>query len=375
MPTCATCGTTNTGDARFCSSCGESLLSKCPSCGAELAADARFCSTCGASVSGGTAGLVEERRVVSVLFADVTGSTTLGELLDPEQLREVMASYFGAMREEIEAEGGTVEKFIGDAVMAAFGVPAAHEDDPARALRAALRMRRRLDLVNAGLEATHGLSLQIRIGVNTGEVLASGGGAPGEPMVTGDVVNTAARLQSAAEPDEIIAADRTRRAVRGFRFGERRELRLKGKAEHVLASALLGGSGEVINVGLSAPMVGRDAEMELLQTMFRRTSSEHRPHLVTIYGEPGVGKSRLTHEFIRWAEAHDDAPVVVRGRCLPYGEGITYWPLSEILRGVAGIADSDTPALALDKIRALGETLVGGADPERATAALAFTTG
>ena len=376
MLTCATCGTANSDDARFCSSCGASLLQGCASCGAELPVDARFCSACGAAVSGEVAGPVEERRVVSVLFADVTGSTTLGELLDPEQLREVMGAYFGAMREEIEAEGGTVEKFIGDAVMAAFGVPAAHEDDPARALRAALRMRRRLSLVNTGLEATHGLTMQMRIGVNTGEVLASGGGAPGEPMVTGDVVNTAARLQSAAEPDEIFAAERTRRAVRGFRFGDRRELTLKGKAEPVVASALLGGSGEVAHVGLSAPMVGRDAEMELLQTMFRRSASERRPHVVTIYGEPGVGKSRLTHEFVRWAEALDDAPMVVRGRCLPYGDGITYWPLAEILRGVVGIADTDAPAVALEKIRSLRETFVGGApDPERAAAALAFTTG
>ena len=165
---------------------------------------------------------------MSVLFADVTGSTTLGERLDPEQLRDVMATYFGGMREEIEAEGGTVEKFIGDAVMAAFGVPSAHEDDPARALRAAIRMRRRLEAVNTELDATHGLTLQMRIGVNTGEVLAAGDAASGEPMVTGDVVNTAARLQTTAEPGEILAADRTRRAVRGFRFGERRDLALKG---------------------------------------------------------------------------------------------------------------------------------------------------
>jgi class 3 adenylate cyclase len=216
-------------------------------------------------VTGSIAAPIEERRVVSVLFADVTGSTTLGERLDPEQLRDVMATYFGAMREEIEAEGGTVEKFIGDAVMAAFGVPAAHEDDPARALRAALRMRHRLTAVNTGLEATHGLTLQVRIGVNTGGVLASGGAAPGEPMVTGDVVNTAARLQSSAEPDEILAADRTRRAVRGFRFGERRDLVLQGKSQPFVASPVLGGSGEAADVGLSASMVGRDADLAIAE--------------------------------------------------------------------------------------------------------------
>ena len=319
---------------------------------------------------------VEERRVVSVLFADVTGSTTLGERMDPEQLRDVMATFFGGMREEIEAEGGTVEKFIGDAVMAAFGVPSAHEDDPARALRAAIRMRRRLEEVNTELDATHGLTLQMRIGVNTGEVLAAGDAPSGEPMVTGDVVNTAARLQTIAGPGEILAADRTRRAVRGFRFGERRDLALKGRSESVVASAVLGGSGEAADVGLSGPMVGRDAELGLLRSMYERSAAEGRPHVVTIYGDPGVGKSRLTHEFIRWAASQERAPLVVRGRCLPYGDGITYWPLSEILRSIADVSDTDTPSVALDKIRSVGMTLLKTApDPERATAAIAFTTG
>jgi class 3 adenylate cyclase/tetratricopeptide (TPR) repeat protein len=351
---------------------------ECVACGAELPSQARFCPACGTPVDHADtiSGPLEERRVVSVLFADVTGSTTIGERLDPEQLQDVMATYFGAMREEIEAEGGTVEKFIGDAVMAAFGVPAAHEDDPARALRAALRMRRRLGDVNDQLAATHGLSMRMRIGVNTGPVLATGGAAPGDPMVTGDVVNTAARLQSAAEPDEILAAERTRRAVRGFRFGERRDLALKGRTEPVAASPVLGGSGETADVVLSAPMVGRNAELDLLRTMHRRSALERRPHVVTIYGDPGVGKSRLTQEFVRWAESQDDPPRVLRGRCLPYGDGITYWPLSEILRGVAGIADTDPPAVALGKIRDVAGPLLSGAvDPVRAPGALAFTIG
>src|SRR5688572_2120624 len=155
----------------------------CPRCGADLPAEARFCSSCGYAIR--TDDRADERRLVTVLFADVTGSTQLGERLDPEHLREVMASYFAAMREEIEAEGGTVEKFIGDAVMAVFGVPAAHEDDPVRALRAALRMRERLHDVNDGLMTARGVTLQIRIGVNTGEVLASVEPQPGEAMVTG----------------------------------------------------------------------------------------------------------------------------------------------------------------------------------------------
>ena len=168
---------------------------------------------------------------MTVLFADVTGSTALGERLDPERLRDVMDTYFGAMREEIEAEGGTVEKFIGDAVMAAFGVPVAHEDDPARALRAALRMRRRLEGVNRDLESRFGVTLQVRTGVNTGEVLATIDPKPGEAMVTGDAVNAAARLEQVAEPGQIVASERTVRAARSFRSMPLGEIELKGKGE------------------------------------------------------------------------------------------------------------------------------------------------
>ena len=349
--------------------------SACPRCGSDLPPDARFCPSCGLTLA--THDSAEERRVVTVLFADVTGSTELGERLDPEHLREVMASYFAAMREEIEAEGGTVEKFIGDAVMAVFGVPAAHEDDPIRALRAALRMRERLEAVNDSLMATRGVTLQIRIGVNTGEVLASVDPQPGEPMVTGDAVNVAARLQSAAEPGGILASERTARGARGFRFGEARRLDLKGKGEPVPAMELLEGAASFQDrgvPGLHAPMVGRDEELSLLLTMFRRSAAEGRPNLVTIYGDAGVGKSRLTSEFLLRAER--DGATVVRGRCLPYGEGITYWPLAEILKGYAGVLDSDPPELALEKIRKAGRELLTEdvtADPGRATAALAYT--
>jgi class 3 adenylate cyclase/tetratricopeptide (TPR) repeat protein len=347
----------------------------CPRCGSDLPPDARFCPACGLTLDSHDSS--EERKVVTVLFADVTGSTELGERLDPEHLREVMASYFAAMREEIEAEGGTVEKFIGDAVMAVFGVPAAHEDDPIRALQAALRMRERLDAVNDSLMATRGVTLQIRIGVNTGEVLASVDPQPGEPMVTGDAVNVAARLQSAAEPGGILASERTARGARGFRFGEARRLDLKGKGEPVPAMELLEGAASFQDrgvPGLHAPMVGRDEELSLLLTMFRRSAAEGRPNLVTIYGDAGVGKSRLTSEFLLRAER--DGATVVRGRCLPYGEGITYWPLAEILKGYAGVLDSDPPELALEKIRKAGRELLTEdvtSDPGRATAALAYT--
>ncbi len=382
MATCPSCGASNADAARFCASCGTPLGASCARCGASLPEGARFCPACGTPVAepaaAGQAG--QERKLVTVLFADVSGSTGLGERLDPERLQHVMGTYFAAMREEIEAEGGTVEKFIGDAVMAAFGVPAAHEDDPARALRAALRMLHRLDDVNAGLERTHGTSVQIRIGVNTGEVLAAVAPAPGEAMVTGDAVNVAARLQQAAEPGQVVLSERTARAARGFRFRPLGPLELKGKSEPVEVLVLVGTSAEPERgvPGLRAPMVGRGQELALLESLYSRTASEARPNLVTIYGDPGVGKSRLTAEFLTRLAGTEPEPLVLRGRCLPYGEGVTYWPLAEILKGHAGVLDSDPPEVALEKIGHSALELIGpdvAADPARAAAALAYTVG
>ena len=318
---------------------------------------------------------------MTILFADVTSSTSLGERLDPERLQEVLATYFGAMREEIEAEGGTVEKFIGDAVMAAFGVPTAHEDDPARALRAALRMRERLVEVNGDLERRFGVTLQIRTGVNTGEVLAAINPSPGEPMVTGDAVNVAARLEQGADPGGIVVAERTARAARGFRFRELGDRDLRGKQRAVVAVLLedrTGGLTERGVPGLRAPMVGRDRELELLRSLYQRSAEEGQPNIVTIYGDPGVGKSRLVAEFVGWAERLEPAPTIVRGRCLPYGDGVTYWPLAEILKGLAHIRDTDPTEVALDRVRRLGDDLITGevaANPGKATAALAYSIG
>ena len=311
-------------------------MTACATCGSPLPEDARFCPSCGSPTTLPNAG--QERKVVTVLFADVTGSTALGERLDPERFREVMQSYGNAMREEIEGEGGTVEKFIGDAVMAAFGVPAAHEDDPERALRASLRMMRRLDELNGDLERAYDVSLQIRVGINTGEVLAATNPGPGEAMVTGDAVNAASRLQGVADPGAIFVSQRTADAVRGFAFEDRGLHELKGKRDRVRAVRLVEetGIGSRGVPGLSAPMVGRASELDLLRSILERVVRERRPHLVTVYGDAGVGKSRLTAEFLRWAESTDPPPTVLRGRCLPYGDGITYWPLAEILKGHAG---------------------------------------
>src|SRR5436190_19807532 len=227
MTACPACSSENPDGALFCSRCGRSLAAgpeTCPACGAELPADAKFCPRCGTPLEHKDEA---ERKLVTVLFADLTGSTPLGEQLDPEDLKDVLEAFADAMREEIEAEGGTVEKFIGDAVMAAFGVPVAHEDDAARALRAALRMQQRLARVNDELASGYDVRLQIRIGVNTGEVLATPNPKAGDAMVTGDAVNAAARLETSAEPGQIVASERTARSVRGFRFEDIGPLELR----------------------------------------------------------------------------------------------------------------------------------------------------
>jgi class 3 adenylate cyclase/tetratricopeptide (TPR) repeat protein len=358
----------------FCSQCGERVASAVPGPAPALQADpARELALAG----GG-----EERKLVTILFADVAGSTMLADHLDPERLREVMRSYFDAMREEIEAEGGTVEKFIGDAVMAAFGVPIAHEDDPSRALRAADAMCRRLATVNTGLAVSHGLSLQMRIGVNTGEVLTATAPEPGAAMATGDAVNVAARLQTSAEPGEVLVSERTARAARGFEFSARGALDLKGRREPVRAFRVTGRVGGLVGSTprLTAPMVGREAELAVLDSIYARTADEGRPHVVTVYGDAGVGKSRLVGEFLDRVQDRSPAPLVLRGRCLPYGDGVTYWPLAEMLKAYAGIQDTDSTVEALARIyeataKLQGTVEVGGGDAQRTAALLAYTVG
>ncbi|MBI4259416.1 MAG: AAA family ATPase [Actinobacteria bacterium] len=387
MRICATCGSENLDSARFCARCGSALAPPCSRCGSEIPPGSRFCPTCGARVEEGP-GPEEERRVVTVLFADVTGSTGLAERLgDPERLKSVMSSFFGAMREEIEKEGGTVEKFIGDAVMAAFGVPAAHEDDPTRALRAALRMRSRLAGLNEGFESRFGVSLEIRVGVNTGEVMASAVPRPGEGIIAGDAVNVAARLEQLAEPGQILAGERTVRSSWGLRFRPVGPLDLRGRSEAVTAFELLGPEGgETLppaaprppSVAVEPPFVGRSAELELVGALVDRVHRERRPHVVTVYGEAGVGKTRLIDEFASGSAAKEPSPLVLRGRCLPYGEGITYWPLVEILRDRAKLHPGDPPEEARRRLeRSVGSVLTSEVvdDPKRALDALAASLG
>jgi class 3 adenylate cyclase len=366
---CPTCGAETQPGARFCPACGAGLVGSCPACGAETRVGAQFCAACGHPLER-PAAREEERKLVTILFADLTGSTTLGEQLDPERLRVLLAEYFAAMAAVIDSWGGTVEKFIGDAVMAVFGIPVLHEDDAERALRAALEMQARLGAMNPELAERHGVELAMRVGVNTGEVIAGTGGD--QFMVTGDAVNVAARLQQTAEPGEVVAGERTQLAARGaFAFEPLAEKALKGKSLPVAAWRLVG-EVELVRPrgvpGISARLVGRETELTLLETLYRRAVAEGRPALVTILGQAGIGKTRLTEEFVARAAAGSEAAAVYRGRCLPYGQGITYWALREILWSATGILLDDSGAEAAEKLRRLVHGLLDGSAPDSSEA-------
>jgi class 3 adenylate cyclase/tetratricopeptide (TPR) repeat protein len=287
----------------------------CPSCGRENPEGSRFCNSCGAELAAAPEAR-EYRKVVTVLFCDVVGSTALGESTDPEALRALLARYFDQMKAIVERHGGTVEKFVGDAVMAVFGVPQLHEDDALRAVRAAVEMR----------DALPELGVQARIGLNTGEVVVG----TEERLATGDAVNVAARLEQAAGPGEVLLGAETAALVRDAVETEELSLELKGKSEPLLAHRLLVLHEEAPAFArrFDAPLVGRERELRRLQEAFAQAVDDRSCQLFTILGTAGVGKSRLTSEFLG---ALEDA-TLVRGRCLPYGEGITYWPVVEVLK-------------------------------------------
>ena len=379
-PGCPSCGGPLGPEARFCPSCGRALFEACPSCGAEARVGARFCSSCGHRLDS-PAATGEERKLVTVLFADLTGSTALGERLDPERLRSLLAEYFTAMASEIESWGGVVEKFIGDAVMAVFGIPAAREDDAQRAVQAALSMQERLVELNDEIAERHGVRLAVRIGLNSGEVIAGLG--RDQFMVTGDVVNVAARLQQTAEAGDVVVAERTFLATRGaFRAEPVEDRALKGKSAAVRAWRVLGADEPVPPAKLvlaHTTLVGRSRELTLLDTLYADCIEAARPGLVTILGDAGVGKSRLTEEFVTSVGSRGEGSVVYRGRCLPFGVGITYWALREIIWSAAGILIDDGAEVAAEKLRRLLGTLFEGAaeleEHDRVLFAVATTAG
>jgi len=303
----------------------------------------------------------EERKLATILFADITGSTSLGERLDPERMRRLLRTYFDTMSPVIEGWGGRLEKFIGDAIMATFGVPTAREDDPERALRAALEMLNRLNALNAGFQERHGVAMQIRIGINTGEVIAPVN--PGEQMlVSGDAVNVAARLEQSAEPGTVVVGERTYLAARGlFEFEPQVALTLKGKGEPVLAHRLLGVAAEPAPrgvPGLRGELVGRDRELRTLLDLLDGVMETERPHLVLLNGPAGIGKSRLVQEFVRAAADSHEGLATLRGRCLPMGHGITYWALGEIMRQFGRISLDEPADAAEQKLRTAVDGLI-----------------
>ncbi|HEU0246561.1 MAG TPA: AAA family ATPase [Gaiellaceae bacterium] len=288
----------------------------------------------------------EERKLVTVLFADLVGSTARAGSEDPERVRARLERFYEAMSEEIERTGGAVEKFAGDAVMAVFGAPTAFEDHAERALHAALAMQRRLDELFGG-------DVSMRVGVNTGEVVV-GDPRVGSSFVAGDAVNVCDRLQKAAAPGEVLVGERTVAAASGaFEFGALRVTDAKGKPDGVpgrpvLRSLTLMRPRGV--PGFTRVFVGRESELELLRAAYRRAAAHGEPHLVTIVGEPGVGKTRLVHELWELLAREDPVPVRRTGRCLPYGDGITYWPLGEMLAEHLGLRESDRPEQVLARL-------------------------
>jgi class 3 adenylate cyclase/tetratricopeptide (TPR) repeat protein len=327
---------------------------KCPSCNEENPAKFRLCGYCGTPLAQATAALPpqELRKTVTLLFTDLKDSTVLGETLDSEAMHEVKERYFAAMSAEIERHGGKIEKYIGDAIMAVFGLPRSHEDDALRAVRAAVGMQKILAKLNKGLKARFGCELKNRTGVNTGEVVTTDDPTRDQKMATGDAVNVTARLEAAAPVNEILIGEVTYRLVRDAVQAEPVEpLTLKGKSQPVPAYKLIAVYGEDGNVRRhEMPVVGREQELAALETAWEEVTTQRQARLVTVIGDAGVGKTRLVREIMDRLSSRGAR--ILSGRALPYGDGITYWPLRGMVLGAATIHQDDTPEQAQEKILA-----------------------
>jgi class 3 adenylate cyclase/tetratricopeptide (TPR) repeat protein len=356
---CSACGTENRPGRRFCAQCGAALSVKCGTCGADNEPGDRFCGGCGAPLATTQTGAaveeplttVSERRLVSVLFADLVGFTMLSEHRDPEEVRDLLSDYFERCRTLIERYGGTVEKFIGDAVMAVWGSPVAREDDAERAVRAALSMTQAVALLGEELGMPE---LRVRAGVLTGSAAVEVG-AESEGMVLGDTVNTASRLQSLAAPGTVLVDDVTRRSSEAaIVYEEAGSHHVKGREQPLRAWTALrvvaGAGGARRSAGLEAPFVGRDHELQAIIEAFELAADQKHARLVTVVGEAGAGKSRLLWEFFKYMDGVERVVRWHQGRCLSYGEGVAYWALAEMVRARAGIAEEERPDSARAKL-------------------------
>src|SRR3954447_20240377 len=311
------------------------MAQRCARCGASAGDDARFCPSCGSPL-GELAGA--ERKLATMVFADLVGSTEMASDLDPEELRGRLAPFFEVARSTLEEHGGTVEKYVGDAVLAVFGVPRVHTDDPDRAVAAALTLTERVASMDQGLA--------VRVGIETGEVLALDRGD--DLSVTGEAVNAAARLQQAAAPGEVLIGERAARACRASEIDEADPVEAKGFSAPLRAWRAQAVRGE--RAATSAPFIGRDDDMTLLEVAYRRAVRDRVPELVTITGDAGVGKTRLANEFTDRLAAADPAPEILLGRNPPYGRGIAFWALGEIVRAAAAAGADDSVATVHDRL-------------------------
>ncbi len=386
---CPKCGTEAIPGSKFCAKCGTRLSLACPACGFAVDASDTFCRNCGAPLGpagatsagpsstggaptsstapGGSPAIdVVELRVVSVLFADLVGFTTLSESRDPEEVRELLSRYFDVCRELVERYGGTVEKFIGDAVMAVWGAPVAQEDDAERAVRAALDL---VEAVAALGEEVRAPELAARAAVLTGTA-AVNLGAKGQGMVAGDLVNTASRIQTQSQPGTVLVGESTKRATEAaVAYEDAGTHELKGKAEPVplyRALRVVAGVGGLLkSERLEAPFVGRDRELRLVKEVFHTSTEDKRAHLVQVTGIAGIGKSRLAWEFFKYMDGLQSRYFWHRGRCLAYGQGVTYFALAEMVRGRAGILEAEERDSALAKLQAAVEQYVPEAEDRR----------
>jgi adenylate cyclase len=362
-------------------SCGAGLEGACPSCGASTQPDARFCIECGAALaespeSGTTAAPparepAEERRQATILFADLSGYTAVSEQLDPEEIKALVDRALDRLSREVVAHGGRVDKYIGDNVMAVFGAPVAYEDDPERAVRSGLAMQAAMEEINAEISsrpATRDVAFTLRVGVNSGEVLAGNSG--GQYTVIGDAVNVAARVQAAAEPGSVTVGPATRRlTATAIEYRDLEPLRLKGKAEPIPAAEAL--RTIAVDQGThplrsDAGLIGRDEELALLVSLFDRVVRESRPHLATVYGQAGVGKSRLLSELDEALRGRDDHAETLVGHSPAYGTATAYAALAEIVRDRFAITRTEAPDSILAKLTAGIAQLAPGEDAAEA---------
>ncbi|MGQ0568466.1 MAG: AAA family ATPase, partial [Armatimonadota bacterium] len=355
MPTdtraCWTCGFENAAGAWFCSNCGRPQRAACPECGAQVADGAKFCSNCGIPLGSPTrqgedpspALAAEARKIITVVFADLVGSTSLTERLDPEEARDVVGKFYRVVQTAVERFEGAVANLLGDAVLAVFGLPLTHEDDPERAVRAGLALRDALPALNEHFGAAHGVALDLRVGINTGEVVAASGSTFDRDFLVSDAVTTAARLQQSVAPGLVVVGERTYRLTRdAIDYRPLPPLEVKGKTAALAvweAVAPLPERSEIRRI--AAPLVGRHGELGILRYLYHRSRDESLIHLATVLGQAGVGKSRLVREFLAEVRESEPRPLILRGRSVAFGQHIGYHALLDVLRAQAGLLDTD----------------------------------